>query len=332
MTAMKATTVASFPGMVDARSVSELALPPRDHMKPVALAVLVSLSIVPGLPAQNPGPTRVQPIRGRVVDVRNDVPLRRARVVLSSGGRRIDSVFTDDEGRFSIAAVPSDMSTVRASKAGFTSALVTLSPDRVDTDLRFALSRSAAVTGRVLESTGAPAVGVFVRGKLIVPTTRNSPTASTQFFTQTDRLGEYRLGNLTAGRYEITAVRIRPESARRGPAEEMAFGPPESLEVARGTTTMSLAAEDETHDVDFTISPMSSCPPGPSVRPPPGAVTTSILGRVTSATGELRRRRAAVRRHSHRRSERAIRLGLDRFVDRLRGRQGRVQNPQRATG
>ena len=71
------------------------------------------------------------PIRGRVVDARDDVPLRRARIVVSAGDRRIDSVFTDDEGQFSIADATSDTLTVRVSKAGYAASLVALPLENV---------------------------------------------------------------------------------------------------------------------------------------------------------------------------------------------------------
>src|SRR4030095_8470356 len=104
-------------------------------MKPVALAVLVSLSVIHSLLAQNPGPTRAQPIRGRVVDARDNVPLRRARVLVSAGERRIDSVFTDDDGRFAIANMPAAPLTVRTSKAGYAVSLVTLPVSGAYTEL-----------------------------------------------------------------------------------------------------------------------------------------------------------------------------------------------------
>ena len=287
MTAMKATTVANFPSMVGVKSLSELPLPLRDHMKPVALAVLVSVTVVHGLPAQNPETTRTQPIRGRVVDARNDVPLRRARVVVSVAERRIDTGFTDDEGRFAIANRPAAPLTVRASKAGYAVSLVTLPGGGAGTDLRFAMTKSAAVSGRVLDSSGEPAFAAYVRAQRILPPDGTAQSESTQLFTQTDLLGEYRLGDLPAGRYAIVAVRVRPD--KRLPnarPEEQLFGPPESLELARATI-MSLDAGDEARDVDFSIAGASdTCPTGPSVRPAPGSVTASIVGRVMAATGE----------------------------------------------
>ena len=136
-----------------------------------------------------------------------------------------DSVFTDDEGQFSIADATSDTLTVRVSKAGYAASLVALPLENVVPVLRFALTRSAAVMGRVLDSAGAPAVAAYVRGQLIGPTAK--VPGPSQFFTQTDALGEYRLGSLPAGRYEITAVQVRPEARRPDSRlEDLLFGPP----------------------------------------------------------------------------------------------------------
>ena len=88
----------------------------------------------------------------------------------------------------------------------------------------------------MIDSNGAPASSVYVRAQALVPSGSNIPTGLTQFLTQTDLLGESRLGNLPAGRYEITAVRVRPD--KRLPntrPEEQLFGPPDALDMARAT-------------------------------------------------------------------------------------------------
>ena len=255
-------------------------------MKAVALAVLVSLAVAHGFNAQGPEPIRAESIRGQVVDTRTGVPLRRARVVVSVAQRPVDSVFTDDEGRFAIANMPARPLTVRATKAGYAVSLMTLPADGAQTDLMFAMVKSAAVSGRVLDTTGGPSYGVYVRAQMLLPPASVRPRESTQFFIQTDLLGEYRLGGLPAGRYEIVAARIRADKALSGRPEEQLFGPSDALDMAR-PTIVSLAAGDEARDVDFSIAAApETCPSGPSVRPAPGAVTASIIGRVTAATGE----------------------------------------------
>jgi hypothetical protein len=142
--------------------------------------------------------------------------------------------------------------------------------------------------GRVLDRYGAAVVDSYVSGRLILPAGDKTPEISRRFFTRTDGLGDYRLGSLGPGRYEITAARIPPETRAPGmKIEELLFGPTSSLEVASGGSTIVLSAGDEIQGVDFTMAGSAvTCPPGPSRKPPEGVVMASITGRVTGASGE----------------------------------------------
>src|SRR5687768_3193280 len=114
------------------------------------LGLLVLLAAAHDAPAQTA--TRAEAVRGQVVDVTNSAPLRRVRVTVSSGARQIRAAFTDNEGRFSIANLPTAPLTVRASKAGYVPAVVPLSAGRGGTEIGFSLPKSAAVMGRMLDS------------------------------------------------------------------------------------------------------------------------------------------------------------------------------------
>jgi hypothetical protein len=109
-----------------------------------------------GVIAQVPPPTRTQAIRGQVANAQDGAPLRRARVVVSEGDRQIELVFTDDQGQFAVANAPVTALTVRATKAGYTAARVSVPAGRAGTEIRVALTRSAAVTGRVRDENGSP--------------------------------------------------------------------------------------------------------------------------------------------------------------------------------
>lgn len=253
-------------------------------MKPATVGLLILLTFARAMPAQDVA-IRSQAIRGQVVDARDGVPLRRARVAILSGERQIDAVFTDDDGQFAIANAPATTLTLRAAKAGFAPVNITLQSGDAPGGGRLALNRSAVVMGRVLDSYGSPSANTYVTARLI--STDASDDRATQFFTRTDALGEYRLGGLSAGRYAITAAMIPPERPREGRIEDLLFGPPELLDVANRVATISLDAGDEMGDVDFRIArSLESCPQGPSVQPPEGTGAASIAGRVTSASGE----------------------------------------------
>jgi hypothetical protein len=119
-------------------------------------------------------------IRGRIVADADHRPLRRAAVRIAGGdqpdremraalalarGERPDSepraVLTDEEGRFEIE-LPESSSQLIVTKAGYTSIVVIPDARAPARELDIRLSRGAVVLGRVLERSGAPAVGVRV--------------------------------------------------------------------------------------------------------------------------------------------------------------------------
>jgi protocatechuate 3,4-dioxygenase beta subunit len=236
--------------------------------------------------AQVPGPLITRTVTGRVADARDNRPLRRARVIVTSGDRQVGTVFTDDDGRFAIGDVPVTAVTLRVTKGGYVAGLSSISAEsgsRVD----FALGRSASVTGRVTDLDGAPVSQAYVTGRLI-PSGRDEPLSpSTPFFAQTDRLGEYRLAGLAPGRYEIRGVRVPPELRAAGTkVEQQLFGPQDVLDTSRAAT-MTLTAGDEVRDLNFTIPDATeTCLAGFPVRPSENINAATIVGRVTSATGD----------------------------------------------
>jgi hypothetical protein len=250
------------------------------------LGLLIWLVAAQDAPAQTA--TRAEAVRGRVVDATNSAPLRRVRVTASSDARPIDAIFTDNDGRFSIAGLPTTPLTVRASKAGYVPAVVALSASGRGTEIGFSLPKSAAVMGRILDGNRAPVNGAFVVARLLLPDGRNAPDSAGRFYAASDALGEYRLGGLPAGRYEITAVRVPPEYREPGTRiEDQVFGPAERLDVAPGAAAIALAAGDEARDVDFTIPNVEErCLAASLVSSSGGAASASISGRVTAASGE----------------------------------------------
>jgi protocatechuate 3,4-dioxygenase beta subunit len=252
----------------------------------VRLALLVCLAAAHDAPAQTA--TRADALRGRVVDATNSAPLRRVRLTVSSGDRPVDTAFTDNDGRFVIPSVPTTPLTVRAAKGGYVAAVASLPAGRGGTDVAFSLPKSAAVTGRIVDSNGSPVSGAFVVARRLLADGRKAPDSAGRFFAASDALGDYRLGGLPAGRYEITAAHVPPEYREPGVRiEDRLFGPPENLDLASDAAAITLAGGDEAHDIDFTIPDVGERCLAESLVPSyAGDVAGSIGGRVTAATGE----------------------------------------------
>lgn len=162
--------------------------------------VLLSLLVSTDVLAQTPV------ITGRVISAADGVPLRRARVQPPS---RVDSpvgILTDDEGRFSIeipgaigASVP-----LTVSKGGYVTATPVIRRENVSTPIELRLARGAAITGIVLDMRGMPAQGyrVTVRRVDANPERDGAPA---QYSGTTDDRGEYRIGGLVSGTYDVAA-------------------------------------------------------------------------------------------------------------------------------
>jgi hypothetical protein len=125
--------------------------------------------------------------------------LRRARV--SVIGTTIPPVFTDQEGRFEVA-VPERAYTVRITKPGFAPAQAEGTAGGDPSPLAVRLARGAAIGGYVIDGTGAPVVEARLRVRR-VRDAGGPGQVPIDTATRTDDLGEFRIGSLPAGRYEI---------------------------------------------------------------------------------------------------------------------------------
>ena len=255
-------------------------------LPPLVLVLLTFFATVSAVRAQTVTTTPFT-ISGQVVDATNSAPLRRARVAISAGDTPANPVFTDDEGRFAVT-ITAGAAALRVSKASYAPALVNVAAVGTSAELRFTLTPSAAVMGRVVDSYGAPFPRAYVIGRLLTGSGDGLPPGATRFYAETDRLGEYRLSGVPAGRYEITAVLVPPELREPGSkVEDQLFGPREVLDVADRVASLTLSAGAEIDNVDFIIPQAAQdCPGGPSVRFPEGVPPTGIRGRVTDGAGQ----------------------------------------------
>ena len=161
----------------------------------IALAVLLVLA--PAVAS-----AQDQTVRGRVTAATDNRPLYRARLVVFADGRTGATIYTDDAGGFELPVPPKGGYRITVSKAGF-APLVIAAPTDPARPLILSMVPGAVIRGRVTDMAGDPVVGTTVS---IRPAT-GSPAAVPDVTADTDDRGEFRFGNLAAGRYELLSYR-----------------------------------------------------------------------------------------------------------------------------
>jgi hypothetical protein len=259
-----------------------------DGPGPACALVLLSLLSLDAS-AQTPrrdgsaAPSRASRIRGRVLAADSDTPLRNARVTLTGRSTTdtaaIAPVYTDSNGRFEVAGVPDGQCSLLIAKTGYATSYfgarqpfdrpMTITVDHAIVDVGVTrLQKGAAVSGRILDDVGDPVIG----GSVVVSRiTRVEGRAQLQTIreSQTDDLGEYRVGNLEAATYVVAG------GGGGGTATRWA------LTFYPGVSTLSearriiLHAGDEQTSLDFAVAPVDARGLG------------NISGQVFSADAEL---------------------------------------------
>src|SRR5947208_3790883 len=137
------------------------------------LLALFSLTIATAIAEQQaPRPARdiapAQPqgtagLAGRVVTADTGRPVKRARVIVSAGGRQSRATTTDEQGRFRITDLLAGSYTITASRTGFVEAVygqrrplqpgtpVTLADGQEIAAIDLRLVRGGVITGRVID-------------------------------------------------------------------------------------------------------------------------------------------------------------------------------------
>jgi protocatechuate 3,4-dioxygenase beta subunit len=167
-------------------------------------------------------PTGGASISGTVMsDSQPSTPVRRASVTVNSVDRRVGkSAITDDAGKFLVTGLPAGSYVIGASKRAWVTtsygakvpgrpgrAMTLADGERATVTMRMA--RGAAITGTILDHTGQPASGAFVRvmryaytptaGERRLVTGGNSSSGS-------DERGVYRIWGLPPGEYYVSVT------------------------------------------------------------------------------------------------------------------------------
>src|SRR5262245_50401220 len=154
------------------------------------------VAVVVAIPLAQRSPS---PIRGRIVAAEDSRALPRARVAVLADGRNLESVFADDRGAFNVVSGSDAKLVLSVTKAGYAVQHVTVPSS--PSELIVKLPRAVSISGRVADPNGEGAVDIKIVARRQEIAAGDLTPA--QFETVTDDLGEYRLGGLPAGRYEV---------------------------------------------------------------------------------------------------------------------------------
>jgi protocatechuate 3,4-dioxygenase beta subunit len=206
-------------------------------------------------------------VRGRVIAADNSAALPRARVTIVVDGEPGAPVYTDEQGRFNVAAPSAASFALSVIKAGYAAMQMPLQREALATaparEVAIALTRSAAVSGRIVDTTGETVIGLRVYADRLDPDATTA-THLVKFSTTTDDRGEYRLGGLPPGRYSVTATGAQDPGA---------------------VVRLDLRPGDDVADIGFTAQPPQATAMVSSPQPPETPERATIRGRVLTTTG-----------------------------------------------
>jgi hypothetical protein len=149
----------------------------------------------------------------------NPVPVRRVIVLLNSTDPKVGrTTVTDDEGRFSFAALPAARYSMTATKPGYLDARYGATrPEGSGTPIALAdnekavvsmrLTRGAVITGTVRDGYGEPVRGVSISVSRLQVTNGEQRLVSAGRSESTDDRGQYRVFGLPPGEYYVNTER-----------------------------------------------------------------------------------------------------------------------------
>src|SRR5687767_2664369 len=161
-------------------------------------------------------PAGTASISGRVLTADTGRPIKRARVIVSGGGRP-SAATTDGQGRYQIGGLPAATYNITAVKSGFVDSAygqrrslragtpLQLADGQQLTNVDMKLPRGGVITGRLADEDGEPlarAVVTVMRYQYVRGERQLMPAG----VDQTDDRGQYRVFGLPPGDYYVTAA------------------------------------------------------------------------------------------------------------------------------
>jgi sarcosine oxidase gamma subunit len=215
-------------------------------------------------------------IAGRVITADTGRPVKRARVIVTGGGRPF-SATTDEGGRFRIGSLPAAAYNVVATKSGFVDAAFgQRRPQRAGTPVELTdgqqignidirLHRGGVITGRLVDEDGEPlaqAIVTVLRQRYVRGERQLTPAG----VNQSDDRGQFRVFGLPPGEYYVSAAAGGIERVVRQVAGLAGGGMQEADEstgyaptyypgvvAAADAARLKLAAAQELSGIDFQI-------------------------------------------------------------------------------
>jgi hypothetical protein len=237
--------------------------------------VLLAL-IAPSATAQQPTASRPALTLRGVVTTTNDAPLARVRVAIVGVAASDPPALTDERGQFSVG-LP-DVQSVRLTftKARYAVVMQEFARSELNAQkaaaLRIRMSLGGAINGQVRDRSGAPVDEAVITARRSTP-----PDTTTQILTTTTNdLGEFRVGNLEAGAYMVSA---RPRAAFSASPS----GPIRAPDREPEERTVNVALGSEIADLNFTVDVPAQVTDTPA--PLRAGATASVRGRVVSPQG-----------------------------------------------
>jgi protocatechuate 3,4-dioxygenase beta subunit len=161
-------------------------------------------------------------VTGLVVAGDGDQVLPLPRVRVGVQGDPQGPTLTDDEGRFQLI-ISGDGGGLRLAKTGYAPLFVERQALHPGTQLAVRMAKGGAVTGTVVDAQGLPLANVAVRVRRVTDGAP-VPGGAAQSIAETDDLGEFRVGNLAAGRYSVAATAPGGRGGR-GAIQDLLGGP-----------------------------------------------------------------------------------------------------------
>jgi len=262
----------------------------------VAVLLLSARNSAQAPPSRAPIRPPTVTIEGRVFADDTGAPLPNVRVGPSFGIQDIPmpSAVSDGEGRFAFSFVRGSYA-ISAVKTGYARRQVPLPTDGRPLEIR--LQRGAAISGRVVDEAGDPAIDVRVA---LESPPQGGRDGRTIVFTTTDDLGEYRFGGLSDGIYlPVVVTQGRPTRVTDGNLTYITSGinktylpgvsssdlaQPVVLHVAEERDGVDfLLSAQQTLNQPFTVNGVAAVLPSELAAPPTG--TGKIHGRIVGVDG-----------------------------------------------